>query len=241
MKLDLNELPKKTQYVIIDSEMVNIVNGDFTLDLSLESNLHMEDMSKVIGFKLVDFYITNVGRNDAGFTNGAKFINIMCDDIPKRAQLLDEREGHVLARIALDRNFSGTANDIVVRDKQWQPHHRKTNYFNPISMQKLNFRLREYQADDDYIPLRAACYFYMIVEVTTIDVRQKPPDREVQMLQALTQLNKKIDELNANVVKIPTQKEMEEAQKKKYPFVYLMLCVFMLGAGYLFFTRQKNV
>ena len=122
MKLDLNELPKKTQYVIIDSEMLDVVNGDFTFDLSLESNLHMEDMSKVIGFKLVDFYITNVGKNDSGYVNGAKFINIMCDDIPKRAQLLDEREGHVLARIALDRNFTGSANDIVVRDKQWQPY-----------------------------------------------------------------------------------------------------------------------
>ena len=46
MKLDLNELPKKTQYVIIDSEMVDVVNGDFTLDLSLESNLHMEEIGR---------------------------------------------------------------------------------------------------------------------------------------------------------------------------------------------------
>ena len=137
--VSLQDLPKKVQYIIVDSEFVNGTNNTFTIDLSLESNLHVEEISEVIGIKPVDFYITQVGENDLGNTNVAKYIDIVCDDIPKRGQILNERNGQILARVPLERSFTGS-NDFIMRDKQWRSFQRQTNLFNPISIQKLNFR-----------------------------------------------------------------------------------------------------
>ena len=239
--ISLDEVPKKIQYIILDSTTLDINNGEFTVDFSLESNLHMEDMSKIIGFKIVDFYITNIGRNDDGASDAPKYINIMCEDIPKKAQLLDEREGYVLERIPIDRNFTGTANDIVWHDKQWTSWSRKTNYFNPISIQKLKFKMSELQASLNYDTLSPMCEFYMVVEITSIDVKEKPKDREIQILQALTSLNDKIAMLNDNIVKSHKHKEEEdEIKKKKIPFAYLMAFVAFLFGIYLYFIQVKN-
>ena len=53
-----DDIPKKVQYVLLDSAFVNGTNNTFSLDLTLESNTHVEDMGRVMGIKLVDFYIT---------------------------------------------------------------------------------------------------------------------------------------------------------------------------------------
>ena len=64
--MDLHEVPKKFQYITVDSNFVNGTNNTFSLDLNLESNLHVEDMTKVLGIKMVDFYITQVGAQEGG-------------------------------------------------------------------------------------------------------------------------------------------------------------------------------
>ena len=38
--VSLQDLPKKVQYIIIDSKYVNGSNNTFSIDLTLESNLH---------------------------------------------------------------------------------------------------------------------------------------------------------------------------------------------------------
>ena len=137
--MDLHEVPKKVQYITIDSEFVNGSNNTFTIDFSLDSNVHMEDLTKVIGFKVVDFYVTQVGESDStGTTDVSKYIDVVCEDIPKRAQILDERNGQILARIPLERTFSGS-NSFILRDKQWRSFQRQTSLFNPISIQKTHF------------------------------------------------------------------------------------------------------
>ena len=139
--MDLHEVPKKVQYITVDSEFVNGSNNTFTIDFSLDSNIHMEDMTKVIGFKIVDFYVTQVGESDAtGNTDVSKYVDVVCEDIPKRAQILDERNGQILARIPLERSFSGS-NSFILRDKQWRSFQRETALFNPISIQKTNFQI----------------------------------------------------------------------------------------------------
>ena len=86
--VSLQDLPKKIQYLVIESEFVKGTNNSFSIDLTLESNLHVEEISQVIGIKPVDFYVTQVGDNDTtGSTNVAKYLDIICPDVPKRAQL----------------------------------------------------------------------------------------------------------------------------------------------------------
>ena len=85
--VSLQDLPKKVQYIIIDSKFVNGSNNTFSIDLTLESNLHLEDMTQVCGLKPVDFYVTQVGQDnpnsDTHISSVAKYIDITCEDIPK--------------------------------------------------------------------------------------------------------------------------------------------------------------
>lgn len=235
MVVSLQDVPKKVQYITVDSQYVKGSNNTFTVDISLESNIHIEEMNKVIGIKMVDCYVTQVGQSDAtGNTNVAKYIDVVCPDVPKVAQMLDERKGQILARVPLERSFTGS-NDFIMRDKQWKSFNRQTNYFNPISIQKLHFNMYESQGDGDYELLQPSVSFYMILEVTTVDTKEKPVNKEVQILEALHTLIGKIDELNKNVHKLP---EKEPEKKKKYSFNYLLLALATIVGGYVFYINK---
>jgi hypothetical protein len=235
--MSLDDLPKRVQYVMVDSGLVNGTNNNFSLDLSLKSSIHAENINQVIGLKVVEFYVTQVGgaSNVAVASNIAKFIDIKCDDIPKIAQILDERHGQILARVPLERHFSGAGADVI-RDKQWKPFQRRTNLFNPISMKKLHFKMYEYQDDGDYVSLHPDTSWHMILEVTTISPKEKPRDKNVEILKALEKLTKKIEVLNHNVRKLPDRPPEED--KKKYPFGYLMLFILTLVGGFIYMVNR---
>jgi hypothetical protein len=235
--MSLDDIPKKVQYVILDSNFVTGTNNTFSLDLTLESNTHIEDMSRVLGIKMVDFYITQVGGNDDTDTNIAKFVDVVCPEVPKVAQILDERHGQILARVPLERHFSGSTAGLV-RDKQWKSFNRQTNYFNPISIKKLNFKIYEQQDDNDYALLQPDARWYMILEITTVNVKEKPKDRELQILQALQQLIGKIDTLNENVQRLP--EEPPETPKKKYSFGLLVLILATIFGGFVWMVNRSG-
>jgi hypothetical protein len=237
--MSLDDTPKKVQYVVLDSTFVNGTNNTFSLDLTLKSNTHVEDMSRVLGIKMVDFYITQVGENSSNLnTDIAKFVDIVCPEIPKVAQMLDERHGQILARIPLERHFTGS-DEIVLRDKQWKSFHRQTNYFNPISIKQLNFKMYEQQDDGDYTLLQPDAKWYMVLEITTVNVKEKPRDRELQILIALDKLIKKIDLLNINVQKLPDKPPLEGS--KKIPFGFLIAILVSFFGGFLWWINKKPV
>ncbi len=230
-----DDLPKRVQYMLVDSNFVNGTNNVFSLDLTLESNTHIEDMSRVIGIKMVDFYVTQIGENTSELnTDVAKFIDILCNEIPKVAQVLDERHGQIFARVPLERHFTG-CDGIVLRDKQAKIFSRHQNYFNPVSIKKLNFRMFEQQDDGDYLPLQPDAKWYMVLEITTVNVKEKPKDRELQILQALQKLLTKIDTLNQNVQKLP---DRPPDQKPKYSFGFLIVLIASLFGGYVWYINS---
>ena len=232
------DIPKRVQYVIIDSNFVNGTNNVFSLDLTLESNTHVEDMGRVLGVKLVDFYITQVGENTSNLnTNVAKFVDIVCPDVPKVAQLLDERHGQIMARIPLERHFTGS-NGVVLRDKQAKLFNRQQNYFNPVSIKKLNFKIFEQQDDGDYLPLQPDAKWFMILEITTVNVKEKPKNREIQMLQMLEKLLKKLDTLNKNVQKLPDKPP--EENPKKYSFGLLMVILVSILGSFIWWVNKTS-
>ena len=236
--MSLDDIPKKVQYVILDSNFINGTNNTFSLDLTLKSNTHVEDMGRVLGVKMVDFYITQVGENDSNLnTNVAKFVDIVCPDIPKPAQMLDERHGQIFARVPLERHFAGS-NGIVLRDKQWKSFNRHQNYFNPISIKRLDFKIFEQQDDGDYTLLQPDAKWYMVLEITTVNVKEKPKDRELQILQALQKLLKKIDTLNENVQKLPDKPP--EENPKKYSFGFLIVILTSLLGGFIWWVNKSS-
>ena len=229
--MSIDDIPKKVQYVIIDSNFVNGTNNTFSLNLQLQSNTHVEDMSRVLGIKLVDFYVTQVGENSSNLsTNIAKFVDIVCPDVPKVAQILDERHGQIFARIPLERHFSGSSG-VLLRDKQAKLFNRQQNYFNPISIKKLNFEIYEHQDDGDYTLLQPDAKWYMVLEITTVNVKEKPKDRNLQILQALEKLIGKIDTLNQNVQKLPDKPP--EPPKEKYSFGILVAILAAVFGGFI--------
>ena len=236
--MSLDDIPKKVQYVILDSNFVTGTNNAFSLDLTLKSNTHVEDMGRVLGVKMVDFYITQVGENNSNLnTNVAKFVDIVCPDIPKPAQMLDERHGQVFARIPLERHFTGS-NGIVLRDKQAKLFNRQQNYFNPISIKKLDFKIYEQQDDGDYVTLQPDAKWFMVLEITTVNVKEKPKNRELQILQALEKLLKKIDTLNENVQKLPDKPP--EQNPKKYSFGLLIVILTSLLGGFIWWVNKSS-
>jgi hypothetical protein len=235
--MSLDDIPKKVQYVILDSNFVNGTNNTFSLDLTLKSNTHVEDMGRVMGIKMVDFYITQIGENNSNLnTNVAKFVDIVCPDVPKVAQILDERHGQVFARVPLERHFTGS-NGIVIRDKQAKLFNRTQHYFNPISIKKLDFKIFEQQDDGDYVSLQPDAKWYMVLEITTVNVKEKPKDRELQILQALEKLLKKIDTLNHNVKKLPDKPPDENP--KKYSFGLLIALLASLFGGFIWWVNKS--
>lgn len=241
----LQDIPKKVQYIIVDSEYVTGSNNTFSLDLTLKSNTHVEDSSRVLGVKLVDFYITQVGDatpvSEGNPSEIAKYVDIVCPDIPQRAQMLDERHGQVFARIPLERHYNHGSH-TVVRDKQWKSFHRKTNYFNPISIKKLNFNIYEHQDDGGYHTLQPDSKWYMVLEITSVDVKEKPVNREAQILEALYALIGKIDLLHQSVTRLPNKEEAEvlltQAKRKKFSFNYVLIAFFGLLAGYVYYINK---
>ena len=149
----------------------------------------------------------------------------VCPDIPQKAQMLDERHGQILARIPLERHYDYGA-QTVIRDKQWKSFKRKTNYFNPISIQKLHFSLYEHQDDGGYHALQTDSKWYMVLEVTSIDVEEKPINREAQILEALYALINKIEKLHQSVRRLPNKEEAEKiievTNRKKFSFNYIL-------------------
>jgi len=235
-----DDIPKKVQYVILDSNFVNGTNNTFSLDLTLESNIHVEDMSRVLGIKLVDFYVTDIGEDDVEVANSdiiAKYVDIVCPEIPKVAQLLDERHGQLFARIPLERHYSGNASNVV-KDKHWRTFNRHQAYFNPISIKKLNFTMYESRDDGTYTLLQPDSKWYMILEVTTQNVKEKPKDRELQILQALEKLLRKIDTLNQNVQKLPDKPP--EQNPKKYSFGLLVAILASLLGGFIWWVNKSS-
>ena len=238
LEMSLDDVPKKVQYIVLDSEFVNGTNNTFALDLTLESNTHVEDMSRVLGIKIADFYITQVGDSGAsGSTNIAKYVDIICPEVPKVAQILDERQGQILARVPLERHFSGS-NNAILRDKQWRRFNQQTNYFNPISIKKLNFTINEQQDDGDYVTLQPDAKWYMILEITTVNVKEKPKDRELQILKALDKLLQKIDRLNQNVERLPDKPPDENP--KKFSFGLLVAVLVSILGGFIWWVNKSS-
>lgn len=185
-------------------------NNNFTNSATFSSNIFIQEMRNVVGLKLVDFYVTQIATIEQviGNTNplAVKYIDILCQDLPDQAQILDERKSKVFARVPLERDFSGTSN-IIVNDKQWKSFNRQTNYFNPITIKQLNFQLWELTGQNTttnptgpgtYQPLQPDANFYMILEVTTIDydaITLPKEDPQVKVVQAIESLENKFVEL----------------------------------------------
>ena len=171
-------MSKKVQYITIDSNNVGTTKNVFTIDLLSNTNAGGSttavDLNNVIGFKIVDAFFGGIGTSgsDAGSPD---YIDITCQDIPPAAQIsIVNSIGSVpavLARIPLERSLNGS-NNLVIYDKQWKPWPRQATYFNPLNLNKLNFKIHERLSDGTYQLMNFAPperrSFYFTIELTSL-------------------------------------------------------------------------
>ncbi len=240
---DLNDVPHKVQYITIDSvdvkpntgtEPSNSRHTPMTLDLDLNSNIHFEGMTDVIGLKVVEAYFMQIGGQGNRDGPVARLIDIVCPQIPTAAQMLTTR-GHILARCPLENN--AMKGDYAF-DKQAKLITRKTNYFNPISIKRLDFSFYQLGGNDLYQGLVNSREWTITLEVTTIDTKEKPINKDQQMLQLLQKLLVKMDSLNQNVRRLPDNPP--ETQKKKYPFGLLVLILVTILGGFIWSVNRST-
>jgi hypothetical protein len=225
---------KTVQYLIIDSEFVDGTNNNFSVTFGNSSNTFIQELRDVIGIKIVDFYVTQIGEGgDDGRSNQAKFLDILCPEVPTVAQMLSERTGQVLTRVPLERGYNGNSN-FVVHDKQWKSFNRETKYFNPISIYKLSFQIWEHQGDGDYVPLQPDAEFYMVLEITTKDIKVPTEDTNLKIVEALEKLGKKFDRLSKSIQNPPPP------PKQKIPVSYVFIGVLIVGGFIYMLTRRKG-
>lgn len=196
--MDLDRWSKKTQYLTIDSDFVKGSNSDFSIYFGLESNVFLQEMRDVIGLKLVDFFASNIN------SSVVKYFDVISNDVPLAAQILDERNGQLFARIMNERDFD---TDV---DKQGKIFAQKLNYFNPISIKQLAFRVNEGHVDGSYVALNPWTQFHMVVEVTTLDHLNPPVDNNYKLINAIDHLVNKVDEL---IAKIPKPEDLKKRDK----------------------------
>lgn len=238
--MSLEEVPKKTQYITVDSNFVNGSNNTFSIDFGLKSNIFLQEIRDVIGVKVIDFYVTQIGENGIGTDNVAKYIDIVCPDIPTPAQILTERNGQILARIAIECNFSGS-NAYVQHDKQWKGSVQRTTYFNPIALKKLNFKIYELQGDGDYVTLQPDASFYFMLEITTVDHKAPKIDNSNELvIEAINRLGRKIDKFNSHIKKVPDRLLKEPEPKKKVPMRYIGGAIVIAALLYYYVVRIRS-
>ena len=249
--METENIYKKVQYVTVDSDFIGPCNNVFTVNYGFSStysnvtntntytgsNVFVQEIKNVIGIKLVDFYVTQVGEGNATGYGAAKYIDIICNDVPDAAQILDERKSRIFARIPLERDF-GSSN-VIVNDKQWKSFNRQTNYFNPISIKKLNFQLWEMLGGNndgtkgDYRLLQPDAAFYMILEITTIDntvITLPKEDSSIKIVNAIEELSSKFDLIQpqAPIVNVSTPDVVIPPLFDKKYQMYLIVLVLVL-------------
>jgi len=220
--VDIDRWAKKVQYLTVDSDFVHGSNNAFSVYFGQESNVFIQEMRDVIGIKLVDFFITSIDGTVV------KYVDVICPDIPVAAQILDERKGQLFARITNERDYKEDT------DKQGKIFTQKTNFFNPLSIKQLAFQIYESHVDGSYVTLDPASQFHMILEITTLDHLNPPPDTNYRVVNAIDRLVTKIDEL---IAKIP--KEVPE-KKKKISSVYLFGFIAALAAMWFWFFNSSG-
>jgi hypothetical protein len=224
--MDLKTIPKKIQYISIESNFVKGTNNSCSITFDYDSNIFIERMSDVIGIRLVDFYVTQVGESDDGTGTVAKMIDIVCPDVPMVAQMLDARHGTVFARIPVERSTQA----ITVHDKQWKGPlvGSVPRFFNPISIKKLHFDLYELRGDNTYTRLQPDSTWFMTLEIHTVDHEAPKPDK----------LAIAIDKLSDHISKMPPPQLVMPAEPKKKIPLYMVLLPIIAAIGLAVYMKK---
>ncbi len=191
----MENVPKKSQLISLDSSQRTSGTVDNCIfDLrAAESKYFLENFKDVIAIRLVDYHVATLRGN---VYTGGYVIDIQIDEIPTRAQILDQELGQVFARVPLDRVAGLDPQETITRDQCWKQHHiqPQLNYFNPISLNKLTIKQSQLGGfARERLPLQENCGWFMILEIITIDHEAPKPKTNDNLHEAIGELTRVLD------------------------------------------------
>ena len=229
---DLKCAPKRTQLITLDSR--NATSGatdQCQFRFGLESNVFIESMKDVIGVRLLDFYITQTGGTAGGSQNLAKIVDIEVEEVPLRGQMLDASLGRLFARVPLESSTNSSINTTGEVGEQWKGLcETPVRYFNPIPLDRLTFRLTQV-GDSAREAVPCSAWWYMCLEVTTLDHEAPKPDR---LAMAIEDLSRHIREMP------PPQIVMPKPPEPKIP-LWKLLVPLVVVVGGIYWWRTRDV
>lgn len=227
---DLKCAPKKTQLISLDSRNATTGTTDqCQFRFGLESNVFIESMKDVVGVRLLDFYITQTGGTAGGTQNLAKIVDIELDEVPMRGQILDASLGRIFARVPLESSTNSSIQASGEVGEQWKGLcETPTRYFNPIALDRLTFRLTQV-GDAERAPVPCSAWWYMCLELTTLDHEAPKPDR---LANAIDKLSRHIQEMPAPQIVMPKPPEPKIA-------LWKILVPLLLAVGGLFWWKNS--
>jgi hypothetical protein len=231
---DLKCAPKKTQLISLDSRNATSGTTDHCqFRFGLESNVFIESMKDVVGVRLLDFYITQTGGTAGGTQNLAKIVDIEVDEIPVRGQMLDASLGRLFARVPLERSTNSSISTTGEVGEQWKgAYETPVRYFNPIPLDRLTFRMTQV-GDTDRTAVPCYAWWFMVLEVTTLDHEAPKPDR---LALAIEDLSRYIRDMP------PPQIVMPKPPESKIPVWKVAIpTVVVLGGVYYIWSRANLV
>lgn len=190
---DLKCAPKKTQLISLDSRNATSGSSDkCQFRFGLDSNVFIESMKDVVGVRLLDFYITQTGGTAGGTQNLAKIVDIEIDEIPIRGQMLDASLGRLFARVPLVSSTNASIDTVGEVGEQWKgAYETPTRLFNPVALDRLSFRLTQV-GDTSRDPVPCHAWWFMVLEITTLDHEAPKPDRLAIAIDRLSRHIKKM-------------------------------------------------
>lgn len=233
----MENLPTKSQLISLDSSQRTSGTVDnCVFDLrAQESKYFLENFKDVVAIRLVDYHVATLRGN---VYTGGYVIDIEIDEIPTRAQILDQELGQVFARVPIDRVDSTTDADVETRDQYWKQHHiqPQLNYFNPISLNKLSIKQTQLGGfARERFPLQTNAGWYMILEVITLDHEAPKPKTNDNLHEAIQELSRVLEK-----GLVPVTGDRSTEPNKKIPLWKLGLPVGIILVMVMYFYSIKR-
>lgn len=177
----------KTVQIVLDSRYKKSgTDGDYVINLrgvggqpntatqNTYSNVFFSNFDQVVGIKVLGVFLKNTAAatSDPLLPDAATAVDIVCPQIPKKAQQLQAQHGYVWSRVPLIRNYNYIVNTpdpgatSIFEDQWWESPPSNVQLFPPQEITELAITL---WTNEPTPVIYENHPNYLLVEMTVLD------------------------------------------------------------------------